>query len=269
MQQNALKWNDYKDWVSGLVKSKEKNYYFRGHSNAGWKLQTSFHREAGRNAITLTTYLITNLSEVNYHISSVHNEIIDLRNKDEFYAFLALIQHHGFPTPLLDWTLSPYVAAYFAFKEVNNQQLIGDNVKIYIFNYMEWTKSFKQPSDLEATEPYVSVVKPYAKFNKRLIAQQGAFTVTNVEDMEDHILGNSYGGKKTFLFNKLISVKEKPVVMRELNLMGINEMTLFPSIGGICRALKSQFFSSDAVGPTISDILEFISKTKPESSIVP
>jgi hypothetical protein len=31
------------------------------------------------------------------------------------YEYMAYLRHHGFPSPLLDWTRSPYIAAYFAF----------------------------------------------------------------------------------------------------------------------------------------------------------
>lgn len=64
----------------------------------------------------------------------------------------------------------------------------------------------------------------------------------------------------------MLSVREKPNVLRELNLMGINEMTLFPSIDGICRSLKSQFFSPDKVGLTTKEILDLLNKTKPKTT---
>jgi hypothetical protein len=40
-------------------------------------------------------------------------------------------------------------------------------------------------------------------------------------------------------------------------------MTLFPSIGGICRALKTRFFSAETVGPTHSELMELTNKTNP------
>jgi len=266
---DIMTWKNYKDWVSELAKSK-RNYYCRGHADEKWKLQTTFHRETVRSAITLPEYLNTIIPEVHFHISAVLNEIIDLSKKEEFGAFLALIQHHGFPTPLLDWTLSPYIAAYFAFKEVNDQYPVSDYVKIYLFDYVEWTRSYEQPLDLrDMNIKYVSIVRPYARFNPRIVPQQSAFTVTNVDDMELHILSLSTSAKKTFLYTARISVKEKPHIFRELNLMGINEMTLFPGIGGICRALKSQFFSVDTVGPTLKEMLEVINKTVPKRGLPP
>lgn len=244
-----MTWNQYKTWVSELVQGKI-SFYYRGQANETWKLQTSFHREANNQKITLPQYIDTIIPEVIYHISAIHNEFIDLRNEHEFGTLLALVQHHGFPTPLLDWTLSPYMAAYFAFREVHDNNPISDNIKIYIFNYEEWAKSFHQLIDLRDTmNLFVSIIRPYAKFNPRLIAQQGVFTITNVDDMEEHIILNSTENNK-FLHSFSISVKEKPNVMRELNLMGINDMTMFPGIEGICRALKSKFFSPDTVGIT-------------------
>lgn len=269
MTERVLRWPEYKELISELVKD-NKNYYCRGHANDHWKLQTSFHRAASGNGITLPQYLDSLIPEVHYHISAIRDEIIDLRNEQEFGAFLALIQHHGFPTPLLDWTVSPYIASYFAFREVDDNYPSSENVKIYIFDYLEWMREFEQILNLrDTTKKYVSVIRPYAKFNPRIIPQQGSFTVSNVDDMEEYMLARSAEINKTFLYTVLLSVKEKPAVLKELNLMGINEMTLFPSIDGICRALKTQFFSTETVGPTFKEMMELIEKTKPETTNMP
>jgi len=266
MSEVVLTWDKYKKWIGDLAGSKA-SYYCRGQANENWKLRTSFHRLASKGGLTLPQYLDTVIPELHFHICAVRNEIIDLKKEEEFGAFLALVQHHGFPTPLLDWTLSPYIAAYFAFREVDDEHPMGDNVKLYIFDFVEWTRSFAQPLNLrDQTQLYVSVLRPYARFNPRIVPQQGTFTVTNVDDMESYLLRRSDEAKKTFLHTALLSVKEKPRVLRELNLMGINEMTLFPSLGGICRAMKSRFFSQDVVGPTLSELLETLAKPKPKLS---
>ena len=246
-------WDQYKAWIATLVKSKG-SFYCRGQMDHEWKLTTKFHRLAGT-TMTLAQYLNTIIPEIHYHICATQNQIIDLKNEAEFGAFLGMLQHHGFPTPLLDWTLSPYIAAYFAYREVNDREPQSDWVKIFVFDYLLWTQSYQQPLDLRNTETnYISLLRPFAKFNPRVIPQQAAFTVTNVNDMEAYIGRCETTSSKTFLYQILIDVHEKTTIMRELNLMGINEMTLFPTIDGICRALTHQFFSPDSVGLTRSQV---------------
>ena len=247
-------WTDYKQWVAKVIESK-RDFYYRGQSNANWPLQTSFHRASAKIPVDLLTYLDFILPEAHYHMCAWHNEITDLQNPAEFGAFLALLQHHGFPTPLLDWTLSPYIAAFFAFKNVDYHNPDCDHVKIYIFDYQLWTTSYTQPLNLRDTsQNYVSVLRPYSKFNSRIIHQRGSYTVTNVSNMGQYIQQCSASTGKSFLIEVLLSVKEKPAVMRELSLMGINQMTLFPGLDGICDAMTEQFFSPDKVGLTPNDI---------------
>lgn len=251
-------WDRYKSMVRQLARN-HAYYYCRGHVNENWKLQTSFHRSATLTGISLEDYRKTVIPELHYHICAQTNEIINLQNPEEFGAFLALLQHHGFPTPLLDWTLSPYIAAYFAFREINETAPQSDNVKIFIFDYIGWSNIFKQPLNLGETKvQYVSVFRPYAKHNPRLIPQQGVFTVTNIDDMRDYIFRRSTEVSKQFLYTALLLVKEKPHVMRELNLMGISKMSLFPSVEGICKAMKARSFCQNTVGLTSSEWLSVL-----------
>lgn len=255
-------WEKYKSWVNSLVEHK-KDFYFRGQMDHQWGLKTTFHRLADDLNITLQQYLDTIIPEVHYHICAFHNELIDLKVPEEFGSFLALLQHHGFPTPLLDWTLSPYIAAYFAYKDINDRCPQCEYVNIIIFDYIEWVNTFQQPLDLRNTSvKYVSVFRPHAKYNPRIIPQRGTYTVTNVPDMAQYILDCSGKAQKTFLYSVVLPVSERPQVMRELNLMGINEMTLFPGLDGLCEALKEQFFSRDNVGLSLNQIQQLLESYK-------
>jgi len=251
MKNVNIKWQDYKEMVGDVVK-RNKSYYYRGQIDCKWILQTSFHRiiERKKISMSLIDYLDRVLPVLGYHISAIRNEIINLDNPTEFGAFLALLRHHRFPTPLLDWTLSPYIAAYFALRDIDDSNPRYDCVKIHVFDFTEWRTSYDQPLNLRAPGNFVSIFTPYAKFNPRLISQQCAYTVTNVSNMTSYILQCEKKAKKDFLHSYELSVKERTQIMRELNLMGINDMTLFPGVDGICNTAQEWFFSKDKVGPT-------------------
>ncbi|MGH6935370.1 MAG: FRG domain-containing protein, partial [Methylocella sp.] len=58
-------------------------------------------------------------------------------NEELAYSYLAHLRHHRFPSPLLDWSCSPYVAAYFAFAHAR----LSKYVAIYVF--IESPNNFK------------------------------------------------------------------------------------------------------------------------------
>lgn len=148
--------------------------------------------------------------------------------------FLAFLQHNGFPTPLLDWTSSPYIAAYFAFESVNHFAPQQENVAIFSFNKQAWSKTFNEVYDFADFTPHVSVLRPRIVGNHKLAIQQGCFTWSNVPDIEGHIKINE-PGRQPFLTKYELDVQERPKVMRELSLMGITAIQLMPSVEAVCK----------------------------------
>ena len=164
---------------------------------------------------------------------------------DENGAFFNLVQHHGYPTPLLDWTYSPFVGAFFAYRNLTNSD--ADNAKdtemvhIFIFDQKQWRSTFPQIVKLTPIRPHFSVMEFIAIDNERLIPQQSISSVTNVDDIKSYI--RSVDNDTTRYLQVIdLPVRERPYVMRELSVMGITAGSLFPGLDGACEELKEQFF---------------------------
>ncbi|TVU58071.1 FRG domain-containing protein [Vibrio atlanticus] len=234
----SYNWESFKAFVGKNTRGSKK-YYFRGQSSSLWKLETSFQRASVGKGIPMLTYLTSIMSDVNYQFSSF-DKPVNLQDSIEFGELLARLQHHGFPTPLLDWTLSPYIAAYFAFKGAPLEAKRDDKVSIYMFDIDKWMVETSPSTDLLTQVPFVSNFVPYATNNQRMGRQMGVMTITNVPDIQQFILnkGNDY------LFKIDLPAFERSLVLKELNLMGINDHTLFPDLDGLCKHLKEVHFDS-------------------------
>ena len=157
-----------------------------------------------------------------------------------------MVQHHGYPTPLLDWTYSPFVAAFFAYREISNSEATstrGDKkVRIFVFDQSQWQQDWMQHSKLTPPPQHLSIMEFVAIDNERMIPQQAASSVTNVDDIESYIRGIEKDKKKRYLQVIDLPWKERPMVMRELSLMGITAGSLFPGLDGACEEIRARIF---------------------------
>jgi hypothetical protein len=94
-----------------------------------------------------------------------------------------------------------------------------------------------------AAAPHVSIGEYMAIENERLIPQQAASTVTNLDDIETYIKTKEDINGKHYLRAIDMPVCQRKRVIDELNFMGITAGSLFPGLDGACEELKERNFN--------------------------
>jgi hypothetical protein len=229
------------------------SYIWRGQSDSNWSLQPSLLRLLPTNVKPEETIkLEKRMKNIFLTEMHLHSEIqIDGTPKD-YLKCLAVMQHHHAPTRLLDWTLSPFVAAYFAVESnwdedgaiwfVHVSDFFSSMCETYKLNdkksASDYISQFENPSAENCIIPVLNEHKSH-----RMVAQQGVFTVStqincNHETALDQACKDIHGTKSGDTYRKVIIPKDqKPKFLRMLKSMNISANSLFPGIDGLGKSL--------------------------------
>lgn len=201
---------------------KDKRWVFRGHSDSGWELVP----KSGR--FPFSTFDDRQIFESWKRRAVEHVRILPKSD----WEWLAIAQHHGLATRLLDWTTNPLNAAYFAVRENHPADAV-----IY-------AARFKLRVTTDAVHPmgYCGVATYWPSgVVPRITRQGGLFTVHGEPSVP---LEATKDGSADFV-RITIPRESRDSLLRELSYYGINAVTLFPDLDGLSAFLNWTMVSKE------------------------
>jgi FRG domain len=212
-------------------------YIWRGHRCSSWRLEPTLTRLL-KGAPDIENQKRTHLENFRFAIRGRRGPYPSELGDDELWA---IGQHSFLASPLLDWSMSPYVALFFAFADDDDAQPTEERV-VFGLNEMRVKEKQKELKDDPLTPPFpwedfINFLRPLTDENSRLVNQAGLFTSTSGSlEIEEWVRSKFEGVKdKCTLARIKIPNKGREECLKSLNKMNINYSTLFPDLYGASR----------------------------------
>ena len=224
---------------------------FRGLSDATYQLDTSLMRLGGPFG-QLERHLLRNFKKY------AHRDVVE---RDSFWHWLSVAQHHGLPTRLMDWTHSPLIATHFATANtekfdldgavwcVNYErthtllpsrmkaELHGEGANTFTIELLARAVSSLRELDSLSKRPYLLFIEP-PSMDERIVNQFALFSV-----MSSATLGpGTWTTEHPELCRKIvIPATLKWEIRDKLDQSNVTERVLFPGLDGLSCWLHRQY----------------------------
>jgi FRG domain len=255
-------WAEFEDKIIEIRRGHTSRFFpllFRGHSDSRWSLDTTLERSKNNEmrfdeyyriissmrldieTFTDTSWSIPEYPKVTALVEEYGKFSLELNfGRNPAYEYMAYIRHHGFPSPLLDWTRSQYIAGYFAFSKADD----SGSVSIYVLSEADFHSGSNGV-------PRVYRLGPNVKVHRRHVLQQSEYTMCLIFNSEnewrfakhDDVLHSSneiVGGVKwNFDLTKInIPSKERERVLSSLDEHNLNAFSLFGSEESLMETMQ-------------------------------
>lgn len=237
--------------------SQTRGFWFRGAQDSdNHNLVPTLYRHATKNKVEDLNKLETELMTAFRHRSPPFVREIP---KDDF-ELLFLMQHHGVPTRLLDWSENPYVALFFALEDARRENALDETdaavwvLDPYALNVSALANHRNTERVLAANDVLLNAYRPqlhidnsgalpiamYGVHNsQRIVAQRGVFVLfgssTTAMNKEPLIINH-----KT-LIKLVISKTAKRDMFKALSNLGVTDSVVYPDLDGLAREIRYRY----------------------------
>lgn len=260
-------WEKFEENLSSVREiSTEGRFLFRGQTHSCWALETTLERSQHREmsfahyyriisviksqiqAFTGRAWQIPDFCEIRQRTADYDPFSVDLTfGRFPGYDYMAYLRHHGFPSPLLDWTASPYIAAYFAFRKP-----VNGSVAIYVY--------LEKPANVKAWssgETQIHSLGPHVQTHQRHFLQQSTYTMCLAYSFQarewrfvaHETVFSRNVPNQDLLWKFILPSTERLKVLSALDHYNLNAFSLFESEESLMEMLAFRQLDLDARKP--------------------
>jgi hypothetical protein len=232
--------------------------WYRGAGLSSHALVPSLYRHpkiaSSSELLALETQLLTRFRER-------AQPMVGRQLPEDKLEMLFLMQHHGMPTRLLDWSENAFIALFFALSTAERDaagEAIGQSC-VWVLKPVSWNKTVQahitysgEPfsvGDSRLTNGYVEVgdgaalmEKPVAVYgvhnSPRIVSQRGVFTLfgSSTASMESHYELGAF--PQDSMIKIEVRGRYQSALFKELTDAGVMDSTVYPDLDGLARELK-------------------------------